>query len=577
MLLAKKQTMLAPTRCILALALALTATALVATPAVAQTAPQIAPGEFLVQWRDGAAIPRLERVAGYPVLSARPITEQLWVYQLAQQTTGATWRAVEQLTDDPAVELVEPNYIRHRFRVPNDPHYALQWNLKAVKIEQAWDRTTGGQGNVVAVVDTGILPDHPDLTGRLLQGYDFIADPANAGDGNGWDPDPRDNGTSNLSSSAFHGTHVAGIIGATSNNQKGMTGVDWGCRVLPVRALGIQQGKGRDADIVAAIKWAAGVQVKNAPANKTPARVINLSFGGPGASAILSSAIKEAISRGVVVVAAAGNQNTDAQNIYPAAVQGAVTVGASQFDHKRAPYSNYGPVVDVMAPGGDMAQTLPFKYQNKDWKAGVLGTLYITSTKKFGYHLFEGTSQAAPLVAGVAALILSVRPTLKPADVLAVLKSSADPKGKCAAGCGTGLVNAATALAAAATWNPSGKTPTGTDLPFAASCTKDDQCKDRVCRDVPGSGRICTRFCSDDGNCPSGGTCAGEMCKPGPGTSTYSPGNPSTGQPGPRPGTVVGIGACTLAGPGASPPHAGGSLALALLLGVALVARRARR
>ena len=466
------------------------------------------------------------------------------------------------LAADPRVARVEPNYIRRPFRVPNDTHYVLQWNIKAARLEQAWDQVTGNPSVVVAVVDTGILMGHPDLAGRLVTGFDFVSDPANGGDNDGWDGDAKDEGTDSLSSSAFHGTHVAGVIGAASNNQKGIVGVDWACKIQPVRALGIQEGKGRDADIAAAIRWAAGVPVQNAPQNPTPARVINLSFGGPGASYLLSDAIKDAQNKGAIVVAAAGNHGGSVTNIYPAVIPDVVTVGATQLDGKRAPYSNYGNEVDIMAPGGNMTQKLPFKYQEKEWYAGILGTLFSTKTNKFTYHLFEGTSQAAPLVAGVVSLMLSINPTLNSAETIKILQKSANPGSKCTEGCGAGLIDAANALTAT---KGGGLGGTGEKLPFSYQCSSDSQCSGNMCRLVS-SRMICTQPCP----CPQGAVCtAGGLCDPQNGTGSYGTGNPSMGQPGPG-GMIYGSG-CAVGG------ERGETAGLLVLLALGLIVLRYRR
>jgi serine protease len=551
---------------------ALLAGLLLCGSAHAQPQPEFEPGDVIVHWKDQAnqtnqtrAASR-DRIAGRQVMDHRALTSRTSLYRLASRTSAATRAALEALRNDPAVARVEPNFIRRPFRVPNDTHYLLQWNIRAARLEQAWDRTTGNPQAVVAVVDTGILPGHPDLAGRLLKGFDFIADPNAAGDNNGWDDDPTDAGTDSLQSSAFHGTHVAGIIGAASNNQKGIVGVDWACKILAVRALGIQEGKGRDSDIAAAIRWAAGVPVNGAPGNPTPARVINLSFGGPGASYLLSDAIKDAQNRGTIVVAAAGNQGTDGSNIFPAAIPDVITVGATQPDGKRAPYSNYGQIVDLMAPGGNMTQKLPVTYEGKEWYAGILGTLYATSTNKYTYHLFEGTSQASPLIAGVVSLMLQVNPALNSKEALAILRKTANGASQCSEGCGTGLVDAAAALTATA--GPAPSTGAGEKFPFSYTCATNDQCVEGVCSSVAGGPMICTRPCGADTACPTGATCVGGLCNPSSITPSYAPGAPSAGQSGPG-GTIWG-GGCSVAGAASPPPTV-------LLLLLFLVLRRSRR
>jgi serine protease len=379
-----------------------------------------------------------------------PVGGRVGRLRLVERTHRATLTALRALASDPRIARVEPNYLRRPFRVPNDSHYVLQWNLKAVHMEQAWDTTTGSTSIVVAVVDTGILAQHPDLQGRLVDGYDFISDPQSAADGDGWDADPHDEGTDSATSSAFHGTWIAGAIGATSNNLMGIAGVDWRCKIQPVRVLGVKNGSGKDTDIAAGIRWAAGVPVPNVPPNKTPAQVICIPFGGPGRSVLLNKAIKDAQDRGAIVVASAGNGGGSVSNIHPAVVPGVVTVGATQLDGKRAPYSNYGPEIDIMGPGGNMTQKLPFEYQNTEWYAGILGTSYKTKDKVFAYTLDEGTSNAAALVSGVISLMLGIDRSLDSATTIRILKQTADRASQCKEGCGAGLVDAAAALSSVA-------------------------------------------------------------------------------------------------------------------------------
>lgn len=530
--------------------------------------PEIVPGDLIVHWRSRRA--RAARLQIGPTLFAkkqRALTDRASLFRLGTRSHRATRDAIAALARDPRVAHVEPNTIRRPFLKPNDPHYLLQWNLTAVRMEQAWDDTTGSPGVVVAVIDTGIKTGHPDLAGRVVQGYDFISDPASAGDGDGRDADPADEGNESLLSSAFHGTHVVGVIGAASNNEKGIVGVDWACKVQPVRALGIEGGKGRDSDIAAAIRWAAGVAVSGAPANPTPAKVINLSFGGPGASQLLSDAIRDAQSRGAIVVAAAGNQGGDVQNIYPAVIPDVVTVGAIQLDGKRAPYSNYGEEVDVMAPGGNMQQKLPLTYQGKEWSAGILGTLFSTSSGKYTYHLFEGTSQATPLVAGVVALMLTINPSLDSRETVSLLKKTANPANMCSEGCGSGLVDAAAALAATR-GNPNPHA-LGEKLPLSYRCTTPDECRSGICRQAGGY-QVCTQPCTAQ-PCPVGTNCEAGYCAPTGEPPFYSAGNPSAGQMGPGE-TVWGSGCeCDLAPRKTAPA----SLILILtLVGLALLPRK---
>ncbi len=527
-------------------------------PCMAQRARQV-PGEVIVKWRTERSRFDLTRVAGRRVIQSRAVTNNTWVYRLEERTERATRDAMASLEALGDVEYVEPNFIRRPFLVPNDEYYKThQWNIRAVNLEKAWDRTTGKGSVVVAVIDTGVLWKHPDLAGRLLPGYDFVSDKSKSGDNNGWDSDPRDEGTDSKMSSAFHGTHVTGIIAARSNNKIGMTGVDWGCKVLPVRALGINKGEGADVDIVAAIRWAAGLPVSGAPNNPNPAKVINLSFGGAGYSSTLHQAVAAAQAKGVIVVAAAGNDKVNAGKIYPAAFKDVVTVGAAQKNLSRAPYSNYGAVIDIMAPGGNVSQKLAVKCDDGNpCPAGVLGTLYRSSKKKYGYVFYDGTSQAAPMVAGAISLMLTINTKLNGAEVIKILKNTANPVSKCNEGCGAGLLDVAAALSATA----GGGTTPGTKLPFSSSCTNDAQCSGGLCRDL-GAGKACTRTCTSSNQCPSGSTCTGGLCYTKP---TAPPSGGSNG------GTVtgVGVGGCSVPG-----EAAGSGPVLLLMLALICCARR---
>ena len=406
------------------------------------------PGELLVQWRgEDDRIP-MTRIAGYTIAREQDLGQGLFRYVLDNPGRLGVPAALAALEGVPQVAWAEPNHLRRTFGDPNDPRYAEQWNITAINLPKAWQRTTGNASVVVAVVDTGILAGHPDLAGRLLAGHDFITSPSSSGDGDGWDADPRDMGTDDPKSSAHHGTHVAGVLAARTNNGVGMAGVDWKARVLPVRALGVKDGNGTDGDVVAAIKWAAGIQIPGAPINPNPARVINLSFGARVNGKSPTAAIQAAQARGAIVVAAVGNSNQDAAGIYPASAPGVISVGAVQRDLNRAPYSNFGQTVDIMAPGGNLSQTLPpnFKCGGKPCLAGVLGPIYDTRAKAFSYRYYEGTSQAAPMVAGVISLMLSLRPGLTGGEVLDILKQTANPGSRCNQGCGAGMVNAEAAL-----------------------------------------------------------------------------------------------------------------------------------
>jgi serine protease len=296
------------------------------------------------------------------------------------------------------VEEARPNYIRRPALVPSDPAFDQQWNLPLINLPQAWDFTTGGPEVIVAVIDSGILPQHPDIgADRLVAGFDFIRDLDNAGDDDGIDNDPTDPGKSG----DFHGTHVAGIIAAETDNNIGVAGVAWNVRIMPLRVLGALGGT--DYDIEQAVLYAAGLPNDAESAAQTAARVaagevadvINLSVGGPTGTTVAPAAYRQAREQGVIVVAAAGNEGSCGLS-YPASLEGVVSVSAVDSGKVITDYSNIGMTVDVAAPGGTFSNGI-----YSAWAQNSTGTLIYT------YKYLQGTSMAAPHVAGVAALMKS--------------------------------------------------------------------------------------------------------------------------------------------------------------------------
>lgn len=367
------------------------------------------------------------------------------------------------LSSNPSVASVEPDLLRRstaRARgaatskvaqvaqasnqavAPNDTLYPQQWNLhgtKGLAAPEAW-KTTQGAGVTVAVIDSGIVK-HPDLDANVLPGYDFITEPSIARDGNGRDSDPTDQGNweeagvcgadAEASESNWHGTHVAGSIAAIMNNKRGIVGVAPSTKILPVRALGMCGGY--DSDIADAMVWAAGGTVEGVPANSNPAKIINLSLGGEGTCpATYSKAIAEVNKRGAILVVAAGNDGQDTSKVAPANCGGSIVVGATDQNGKRSDFSNYGKIVDVSAPGSNIMSTVD------------LGTTVSTGA---GYTEYDGTSMAAPQVAGVIALMKSVDPSLNAERAKQILKQSSKPLTCDVNACGSGIVNAASALA----------------------------------------------------------------------------------------------------------------------------------
>ncbi len=357
---------------------------------------------------------------------------------------------------DPDVEYAEPDRIMKPMFVPNDSNYSLQWHYyestAGLNLPAAWDLSTG-TGITVAVIDTGYRP-HVDLAANIVSGYDFIADTFVSNDGDARDADARDPGDAIVAgecgsgyptqdqSSSWHGTHVAGTIAAVTNNGSGVAGVAFGAKVQPVRVLG--KCGGYTSDIADAIVWASGGTVTGVPANATPARVLNLSLGGSGTcDTTTQTAINSARSRNAVVVVAAGNSGANAANYSPASCTGIVTVAAVNRSGGRAYYSNYGSVVEVAAPGGDMTSSSA---------NGILSTLNAGATAPGAdaYAYYQGTSMATPHVAGVVALMLAKNASLTPDQVITMLQSTARTFPATCSQCGSGIVDAAAAVTAAA-------------------------------------------------------------------------------------------------------------------------------
>ena len=363
-------------------------------------------------------------------------------------SSDETKRLRAQLEQRDSFVRAELNYYRWAHAVPNDDTYRLQWHYPLINLPTAWDTTTGSASVVVAVIDDGLNP-HPELS-RAMGGYDMVSDPQIAGDGDGRDATPHQVPLSHGTSSVWHGTHVAGTVGATSDNNTGVAGVDWTARLLPVRVLGRVvpgRGQGTSIDIIAGINWAVGITVPGVPANTTPAQVLNLSLGGGPTIQSEQDAVNNAVGRGAVVVVAAGNANEDATGQSLAGYQNVIAVGATDLQGRRAPYSNFGSVVDVMAPGGDMSSGVDANGDgNPD---GVLSTYLDQNGTATGLSFLEGTSMAAPHVAGLAALMKAVNSALTPAEIEQILKQTATASSQCSEGCGAGLVNAGAAVAAA--------------------------------------------------------------------------------------------------------------------------------
>ncbi len=401
----------------------------------------------------------------------------------ANDARASTLEWIAELRTHGDVEYAEPNYVMHTQALPADPLYSnaanlseagtgQQWHYEQLNLPAAWNTTTGSAAVVVAVVDTGILYSqtdpslrHPDFDclvdglPKVLPGYDFGQN----------DADPFDDAPTG----GFHGTHVAGTIGACEGNNIGGTGVAWKTRILPVRA--ISGSNGGIANVARAIRWAAGENIVGVPNNPNPAQIINLSLGNRLAvQQSLQEAVDAANARGAVVVAAAGNASGgtlpgDALDFTPANLRGVIVVGALGPNKALAPYSYYGAKITTVAPGGNLSlhnSIADEVLSSSGCKAvGESGR----STGKlppcdpgfdFGYAFLQGTSMAAPHVSGAIALMMANQPQLRDpssygldpklnwARVMRLLRLASSTTGlsACEPGCGAGLLDAKLAL-----------------------------------------------------------------------------------------------------------------------------------
>ena len=323
---------------------------------------------------------------------------------------------------------------------PRDPLYPQQWNLQAIRMPQAWaqwrTQKPAGAPVTVAVLDTGYVAS-PELTGRVVRGYDFVSDAARAGDGNGRDAD-----ASAVGQFAYHGEIVANLI-AAAHDGRGMAGINPRARIVQVRVADVN-GEIAPQDLVDALRWAAGLSVPGVPNNPNPARIVNLSLFADfipltGCDARIQKAVDEVAARGVLVVAGAGNDGQDASGYSPAGCRNTLTVTTVNEAGQRPAYANWGRTVALAAPGGDPVREL------------VASSL----SGAGGERHTNGTSFAAPQVSGVASLLLDVRPDLTRATLAQLLTRQVTPfaGGRCdsVAGhtCGAGLLNAEASLRAA--------------------------------------------------------------------------------------------------------------------------------
>jgi serine protease len=406
-------------------------------------------GLDLLACRDGEELRRALRSAGAAHLAAQdPDARSADEDARMRAATRRLAKALRRRADVLSADL---NYVRRPAALPADEHYPRQWHYPLIRLPEAWDQIEPASGVVVAVIDTGVAQGHPDLQGQLVPGYDFIQSPQVSLDGDGCDPDPEDPGDGfTPGSSSYHGTHVAGTVAARTSLQPGgdavgVAGVAWNARVMPLRVLG--HGGGSDFDVIQAVRYAAGLPNACGVLPDEPARVANLSLGGPARSSALEAALAEARAAGLTLVAAAGNFSSDAP-FYPASAPGVISVSAVDAGSQLAPYSNYGATIDLAAPGGDTSADLG----GDGLPDGVLSTLRgaAGAADAFVYGYYQGTSMAAPHVSGVVALMLGVNPDLTPADIEALLADGQMTRGLGSSLLyGAGLVDAFAAVTAA--------------------------------------------------------------------------------------------------------------------------------
>lgn len=317
------------------------------------------------------------------------------------------------------VRAASLNRIVEATAVPADPLYPRQkWHYSAASLPLAWDTTTGSSKVIVAVVDTGMVVNHPDLAGKFVDGYDFVSDPQGM-DGDGIDGDYSDPGYEIGGQWIFHGTHVAGTVGASANNGVGGVGVASGARLMPLRVL--DGSTGTEYDELQAVRYAAGLANDSGRIPAKRADIINLSLSSPEQCSAVSTEVYRLVAEAdVSVVASAGNYGSNTPT-NPASCPGVISVGATGPTSQRTFYSNYGPYVSLMAPGGNMASDLDFD--------GYPDGVYSTSGQRQvsgvvpGYDWLEGTSMAAPHVSGVLALMKSVNPSLSASEIQLLLEA----------------------------------------------------------------------------------------------------------------------------------------------------------
>lgn len=360
------------------------------------------PGEIIVKFKRGASSASIQSTTkSLGLLRIKSSASPLGIKVFKAGQGSSISRALQSLKNNPAVLYAEPNRIYSVPEVikdsapqssdpsasyPNDPSFSRQYAHKVSMSQKGWEINKGNSNVTVAIVDTGVDGSHPDLAAKMVPGYDFVEGQA------GGNIDPQG-----------HGTHVAGISAAITNNGVGVAGYAPNVKIMPVRVLDAR-GSGSFKDVADGIVWAA----------ENGAKVINMSLGGPWPSQAVTDAVKFATSKDVVVIAAMGNDGNGSKS-YPAATEGVMAVGATDSSDKRARFSQYGNWISVGAPGVGILSTFPTK------KSGMPG---------INYGSISGTSMATPAVAGLAALVRSQFPTMNYKQVQSHIESTADDLGE---------------------------------------------------------------------------------------------------------------------------------------------------
>ena len=319
----------------------------------------------------------LKRGLGIGAVVQNTALDRSGAFSLLQLPAGSDVDAtIAKLNKTPGVRYAERNVLRSINLTPNDPIFPQQWGMTKIGADGTWNLTTGGN-IVIAIVDTGVSSSHPDLAGRVLPGFNAVANNGNAEDDQG------------------HGTAMAGIAAASGNNNEGVAGMCWGCQILPIKVLN-SRGQGSSAQLVAGLYWAAD----------NGARIISMSLGGDDVSQAERDVINYIHGKNIPIFASAGNSGDEGNPVmYPAALPNVIAVGASNTSDRIARFSSYGDYVDLAAPGVNIWTTA--------WDGGNT------------YGSGSGTSPACPFVSGLAALMLSAWPELTTDQIEKILTRSA--------------------------------------------------------------------------------------------------------------------------------------------------------